>query len=310
MTKIAKVIAGYVIKKELVSTPLAHSLSRVTASSDGFKPQATIGLQENPIESMKIVRRQAQHQYSSSRQTEAFFLINMLPYMQGFLLYVLSVTYPFFCVMLLMPGQAGSFLTWLTLWAWVKSWDVGFAFVMVADEILWELMPQTAFIDAEKAQDYVNPVNILQTVFEGDISYNASTYWLLLAGMIGAVPIVTANIFLGAKKAVAGVMLKGISEVTDVMGAGTADYVAGRQVMTYAKLRGMKAAELQNADSGAQLAQDTQANKSLAARQSPSNPAAATATVAEGDKSKQEGAELSATLQNLKARRAEVQQGE
>jgi hypothetical protein len=64
-----------------------------------------------------------------------------LPYFQGLLLYIIATFFPFAAVFVLVPGRVGAFLTLPLLWLWVKSWDVGFAFVMLLDKILYNLVP-------------------------------------------------------------------------------------------------------------------------------------------------------------------------
>ncbi|MCB0360747.1 MAG: hypothetical protein KDD44_13960, partial [Bdellovibrionales bacterium] len=44
-----------------------------------------------------------------------------LPYYQGVILYLLSAAYPFFCLVVLIPGQARAMVTLMMAWLWVKS---------------------------------------------------------------------------------------------------------------------------------------------------------------------------------------------
>jgi len=226
LQKLARVASAFIIRKKLSDPAVNSEISRIGLSSGGFKiVNSTIaGTLSDKREA--VLKRQTRAQHSDSREIEAITFLSLLPYMQGFILYVLSVTYPFFCLMLLLPGQAGAFLSWLALWAWVKSWDVGLAFVMVADEILWELLPQSSYIDSEKAENFIEPVNLLEYVFDGDPSFNSSTYWLLLVGMVSAVPIVTANIFLGIKKALGGLVVQGLNGFGEAFGGGAANFTA------------------------------------------------------------------------------------
>ena len=66
-----------------------------------------------------------------------------LPYYQGVLLYLLSLAYPFMCLLVIIPSRAMSFLLCPLMWLWVKSWDVGFAVVIILDKVLWNLLPNT-----------------------------------------------------------------------------------------------------------------------------------------------------------------------
>lgn len=226
---LANLFGAYLIKKFVVTSPFASMISRVSDRDHGVSSEQTLPLGSEPQAKEASFRRQGAHQYSETRKYEAIALINILPFLQGTILYVLAVLYPFFCLMLILPGQAGAFLTWMALWAWAKSWDVGWAFVMVADEILWELMPKDSFIDAEKSIEGNNAISMLEIVFRGDHSYNTATYWLLLSGMVGGVPVITANMILGAKKAVSGVLLSSFTSLADPFSSGAADWVSGAQ---------------------------------------------------------------------------------
>ncbi len=54
---------------------------------------------------------------------------------------------------------------------------------------------------------------MLQGVFAGDPTYNTSTYWLLLATMMSAVPVVTGHSMLGAKRVFADVFGQGLTGI-------------------------------------------------------------------------------------------------
>ena len=233
---LTNVVAAYVVKKEIISNSYSDMMSQVSDFDHGYTNQKLMPVEADPDQLADSFRRQQAHQNSSNRQYEAMAFINFLPYLQGALLYGLAVLYPFFCVMLLLPSHAGNFLTWLALWAWAKSWDVGWAIVMVADEVLWELMPKTAYLEREGAMTE-NPVTLLEMAFDGDHSYNTGTYWLFVSSLTTAVPIISANIILGTKKAIAGSLVKGFASIGDpfAAGAGTAISVAQVRESTNAR---------------------------------------------------------------------------
>lgn len=64
----------------------------------------------------------------------------MMPYVQGILLYVIIVAYPLAAMMMILPGYWKSFFTWITFFAWVKMWDVGFAVVQVLERSVWAMI--------------------------------------------------------------------------------------------------------------------------------------------------------------------------
>jgi hypothetical protein len=64
----------------------------------------------------------------------------MMPYVQGVLLYLLAMAYPFVCVMIVVPGWHKTLFTWMAFWTWVKLWDLGFAVVLVLERSIWASM--------------------------------------------------------------------------------------------------------------------------------------------------------------------------
>ena len=93
----------------------------------------------NPAQGQAVMSKLIQHQMASVKKSEGYSFAMIIPYLQGLLLYGLSIAFPFFALMLIVPGKAGAFITWMTLWAWVKSWDVGWALVAVIDDMLWNM---------------------------------------------------------------------------------------------------------------------------------------------------------------------------
>jgi len=86
----------------------------------------------------------------------------MIPYIQGVLLYLLAMSYPFICMMMLIPGRHKSLMTWLSFFVWTKLWDVGFAVVMVLERSIWAMLgngPNTGrvfsrVLDMQEIGDY------------------------------------------------------------------------------------------------------------------------------------------------------------
>jgi hypothetical protein len=125
------------------------------------------------------------------------YFAHAIPYIQGLLLYLLSIGFPFFAVFLVLPGRAPSFFVWCSLWVWVKSWDIGFALVMVARDIFWHMMSQRTNVFKENV-DWNNPLSIISTVYNNDPFMTQNTYWELAGALTVAVPLVTAHLCLGA----------------------------------------------------------------------------------------------------------------
>lgn len=236
--RVAGMISGMMLRKAMTSTPGQQIFNGVIHGHHGVKPLEGAGkvLSTSPNSRRSILERQRAEQFAEARRYEAYTLIQLFPYLQGFLLYMLALLYPFFALLVLLPGQAGQFLSWLALWAWVKSWDVGWALIMVADEIAWELLPKHSYFNPDRESAFNSPINLLEGAYGGDPSYSISTYWLLLSTMVLGVPLITAHAILGTKKAIASRLLQGaegLQGIAENYGNSAMINLAGRQVGRY-----------------------------------------------------------------------------
>ena len=77
---------------------------------------------------------------TKTKYGEVYTWALMMPYIQGVLLYLLAMGYPFACVLIVVPGWHKSLFTWMAFWAWVKLWDVGFAVVGVLERSIWAML--------------------------------------------------------------------------------------------------------------------------------------------------------------------------
>ncbi len=111
-----------------------------------------------------------------------------VPYFQGTLLFFLAWTYPFFCLMTVVPGRESAILVWMSLWLWVRLWDFGFAVVMMIDNMLYALLPHGKPMASD---DMNNPGRAMHLIFQTDPAYSAFTYYTLLAACIFSVPVFT-----------------------------------------------------------------------------------------------------------------------
>lgn len=125
------------------------------------------------------------------------YFATSIPYIQGLLLYMLAVAFPFFAVLLVIPGRATSFLVWCSLWVWVKSWDLGFAVVLVMRDLFWHMLKfrQNTFQNTVELED---PFSVYGVVLNNDPLATMNTYWELAFAMTLAVPFLTAQFCLGA----------------------------------------------------------------------------------------------------------------
>lgn len=120
-----------------------------------------------------------------------------IPYIQGVLLYLLSCAFPFFCVFLVMPNRASSFFVWFSLWVWVKSWDIGFAFVAVARRIMWTWVKHG---HNRYLQDinWEQPESVFSVIMDNDPFATPTTYYQIIGLLTVSVPLLTAHCCLGA----------------------------------------------------------------------------------------------------------------
>jgi hypothetical protein len=148
----------------------------------------------------------SQHAYAGFLKTE--YIALAMPYIQGILLYLLACAFPFFAVFLVMPSRANTFLIWASLWIWVKSWDIGFALVVVARKILWLFVqagpnkfaagnvPNPGM--AASPLDWTRPETIFAVIGDNDPLATQNTYFTIISMLTAAVPLLTAHCCLGA----------------------------------------------------------------------------------------------------------------
>ncbi|NBW41839.1 hypothetical protein EBR25_12680, partial [bacterium] len=77
---------------------------------------------------------------STSKAAEVYTWSLMIPYVQGILLYLLSMAFPIVCMLMLVPSWMKIIVTWASFFVWVKLWDLGFAFVATLERTLWAQM--------------------------------------------------------------------------------------------------------------------------------------------------------------------------
>lgn len=118
-------IFTYMLKNEMQFAP------QITATEQKFAPSdQTIGYSNAYVGTVG----------AKTKSSELYNWAVMMPYIQGILLYVIIVGYPFAAMAMLIPGYWKGFMTWVTFFAWIKLWDVGFAVVQVLERSVWAMM--------------------------------------------------------------------------------------------------------------------------------------------------------------------------
>lgn len=136
------------------------------------------------------------HQRWMSRdlRQQIFTYAIQFPYYQGLILFLLAAAYPFMALVVVVPGKAGTFVNYMLTWLWVKSWDVGFACVMVLDKILWNLFPSSDFSEdfygGKKLGEQAIP-EVLYEAMKIDPAYNVHAYYFILSTALFSIPAIT-----------------------------------------------------------------------------------------------------------------------
>lgn len=144
-----------------------------------------------------------------------------LPYYQGLLLYFLGTAFPFFALVLLVPGKQSGFMLWFLLWLWVKSWDIGMAIVMVLDDMFFSMMAvQKQTIKHISGKTEAVPANeelnfAFATLAEMDPTFQLATYYTVIAVCILAIPVTSAQLLLGGMRGGASIVSAGMEKSTD-----------------------------------------------------------------------------------------------
>lgn len=119
---------------------------------------------------------------SKSKYGELYTWALMMPYIQGVLLYLLTIAYPFCAVAMVVPGWHQTLLTWASFFAWVKLWDAGFAIVMTIERSLWAMLGNSS-VSKGLLNRVVEMQNTKQSfAFTCDSSGGATSIWQLLDG--------------------------------------------------------------------------------------------------------------------------------
>ena len=134
-----------------------------------------------------------------------------LPYLQGFILFVLATLFPFFVIASCLMRQGSGIIFWAGAWVWVKSWDVGWAMIMMVDQLLWELMPHTA-IYIPVARGVHSPITVLESAFDTDPTYTLATYYTLIGMLLLAIPTITGQVFLRGAQGISQILLGNVQQ--------------------------------------------------------------------------------------------------
>ena len=148
----------------------------------------------------------ASRQYDTIRLKQQLFSFAMhLPYYQGVCLYFIAVAYPFLALIVLLPGKAHNFLLVPFAWAWIKSWDVGFAAVIVLDKVMYNLLPNWTLTPELRDGPWTSTEQLIEVLAQGfyfDPWASIHNYYAIMAAVTLGIPAITGAILMGTKAAV------------------------------------------------------------------------------------------------------------
>lgn len=215
--RIYQTIGVYLLRNEVAK----GSLSAFTNEYVTRSALSNIRLFEgnNLVTSYNLHSAHYQPEYRNKLMTTAA----QLPYYQGMVMCFLGVLFPFFALLLLLPGYHSGFLYWVGLWLWIKSWDIGFAVVMVLDEILFSMF-SIAYNSGGSAPEGQLSGELSSTILalaQSDPSFTLTTYYAIVGTALMSIPVTSSMLVLGSVKAGAGLVAKGIDNYSQSAGEGS-----------------------------------------------------------------------------------------
>ena len=118
-------ILAYILRNELIGAPQITSVDQRYAPAEQARSYSEANIRAYG---------------SKGKFIELYNAAVMMPYLQGILAYFLIVSYPFACMLVILPGHYKGFFTWVSFFAWIKLWDVGFAMVHVLERSVWAMI--------------------------------------------------------------------------------------------------------------------------------------------------------------------------
>lgn len=183
MTAMINEIAARMLVKHLKTTNPDLAATSLTDLALPTAPGASQVDTRETIRTMRYLTANDEYQYKG----ELIMGAVTMPYIQGAILYFLAVTFPFWAMMMVIPGRHTAMLLWMSLWLWAKMWDLGFAVVMMIDNVLHALLPHGQEMTNARVED---PNEALKIIFQTDPAYSAHNYYNLLSCCMLSIPFV------------------------------------------------------------------------------------------------------------------------
>lgn len=212
--ELSRVIAKYYLRNETRNSDHGSRLAGFIGRTDIRK----IGIGSQGENAFTEQARVAAQEWSEKERLT--YAAHSMPTYQGLALYFLAIAFPFFALLLLIPGRATSFLLWFMLWLWIKSWDVALAIVAQVDTIFWSIyvaQKQTFGMDEKLPNDFKAAFAALE---QTDPTFQMTGYYAMLSVCILGIPPITAQLILGSMRGGASLISQGMQRMSDFFAEG------------------------------------------------------------------------------------------
>lgn len=162
-----------------------------------------------------VIKRSRSSEASWSERSRLLVSATTLPYYQGLGLFFLAVVFPFFAILLLIPGKQSGFFLWFGLWAWFKSWDVAFSIVMLLGDVIYSMFAVN--IGSVLKNFYFNlglqpdMAMAIYSIRAFDPSYDLTTYYHIVSVCLLSIPSITGYVIMGVFRGGHGLISEGSS---------------------------------------------------------------------------------------------------
>jgi hypothetical protein len=204
---INKILSKYILRNEYRSDSVSSRMAYWITNHE----TPDVRMKFAGKESLTEQARTAMQEWSERQQM--IHSAASLPYYQGLGLFVLGATFPFFALLLLIPGKQSGFLLWFMLWIWLKSWDIAMTIVMLLDDVIFSILSvQNQEVGVVQGKNELEKLDLVfASIQEMDPTFQLSTYYTIISTAIMAIIPTTAYVLLGGLKGGAGLLSAGVS---------------------------------------------------------------------------------------------------
>ena len=209
-TLLVRSIAKRIFRVEMQDKPLSSLLSRYTYGNVNQKFEGI------PADySKERTELKSKEELEEAKKSLIIQYAFNLPYYQGMGLMFLAIIFPFFSLLLLIPERFTSFSLWFLLWFWIKSWDIGFAVVLMLEDVLFSIFSAKNYDPSITKQEILDPSALVafNSLRYSDPTFNMTTYYIIVGLSLSAIPIITSYLVLKSAKYGAGLISSGLKDL-------------------------------------------------------------------------------------------------